>query len=108
MDRADLIKKYESLTWEEKQFIHEQEERKNVKNDIAAWCEEHEISITPKQIDFIAYKYVNECSYDCDVSYWDNIKDLVEWYVCVDDGERIDEEVEDLDYDSVYGFMYKS
>lgn len=108
MDRKDLIKRYESLIWEEKEFICKQEERKNVKNDIESWCEDNEIKITPKQVDFIAYKYVNECSYDCDVSYWDNIKDLVEWYVCVTGGKRIDKETEDLDYDSVYGFMCKS
>jgi len=106
MDRADLIKKYESLTREEKQFIREQEEINDFKRDVESWCEDNEITITPKEVDFIAYKYVREYSYDCDVSYWDNIQDLVEWYIL---GERMNEEVlEGLEYDSVYGFMHKS
>ena len=52
----------------------------HVKEDIKSRCEDLNISLTDDAINDIAYRYVYEGQYDCNLSYWQNLDNHIEAY----------------------------
>lgn len=51
--------------------------KEHVLEDIDAWLENNGEDITPEQRDYAAERYVYDGKYDCNLSYWDNIENVV-------------------------------
>lgn len=49
-----------------------------VKMDVLARCEEREINLDDNDVNWIANMYVGCGEYDCNLSYWDNIDNLID------------------------------
>lgn len=45
--------------------------------DVSARAEEQDVNLTQSEVDTISAKYVRECRYDCNLSYWDNLDVLI-------------------------------
>lgn len=45
--------------------------------DVSLRAEDQGISLTQSEVDSISAKYVRECRYDCNLSYWDNLDVLI-------------------------------
>ena len=69
-----LLKK---LTYEEKDAIYRAVWFDNVKSDIRAHLAETDDTLTDKQIDQAAELYVYHGKYDCNLSYWSNIEEVI-------------------------------
>lgn len=57
-----------------------------VKEDIASRLDEHDFELKTDEdidmlIDTVARRYVYDGEYDCNLSYWDNIDNLIEYYI---------------------------
>ena len=53
----------------------------HVSEDIKAHCESEDIDITDEAVSEIADLYVYEGKYDCNLSYWDNLNNLINYSV---------------------------
>lgn len=45
--------------------------------DVSARAEEQDVNLTQSEVDSVSAKYVRECRYDCNLSYWDNLDVLI-------------------------------
>lgn len=68
----------ESLTNSEKDSLYRVLWEEHVKEDVAIFCEDNDIDCTDKLVDSVAYDYVYDGEYDCNLSYWDNIGNLIQ------------------------------
>lgn len=87
MDEKERLEKlFNSLTEEEKDYIYRSQWKRHVALDV---CDEIDLyrdgPHAEGELDdiskFIAEKYVDEGEYDCNLSYWDNIYNLVDKYL---------------------------
>lgn len=78
-DHDELLKKlnFDELSYEEKDAIYRAVWSNHVKNDVKAFIKDEDITLTEDQIDHIAQLYVYDGRYDCNLSYWDNIRNLI-------------------------------
>ncbi len=76
INRDDLMEKYNNLTEAEKDFFYRQKHLEYVIEDVRSHCEDHGYELTEEQIQEAAESYVDG-EYDCNLSYWDNIDNLV-------------------------------
>ena len=72
---SDILSEY--LSSEEKDSFYRKLWAEHVKEDILTFAENEDIEITEEEIDKSAYAYVNG-RYDCNLSYWDNLHNLIE------------------------------
>lgn len=78
-DHNELLKKlnFDKLSYEEKDAIYRAVWLNHVKNDIKAFIKDEDVALTEDQIDHIARLYVYDGEYDCNLSYWDNLSNLI-------------------------------
>ncbi len=69
----DNIFTYESLTDEERDYIYRKVWKDHVKEDVKNMYED----MDEGRVERIAEMYVNEGEYDCNLSYWSNLENLV-------------------------------
>ena len=50
----------------------------HVREDVESFCESEDIDLSENGIDCVVEQYVYEGKYDCNRSYWDNLRELVE------------------------------
>lgn len=49
-----------------------------VKKDVISYCEDNDIAYTDEDFpDRVANRYVYDGEYECNLSYWDNIRNLI-------------------------------
>ena len=80
----DVIKSYpkedllDLLNYDQKDFIYRSVWAEHVKEDVHSICEDegYDEVYTPDMAEKIAYRYVFEGDYDCNLSYWQNLKNL--------------------------------
>lgn len=48
-----------------------------VRTDVVEYCKSNDLVLTDQNIDLVVDRYVNMGDYDCNISYWDNIHNLV-------------------------------
>lgn len=49
----------------------------HVREDVESHAEDIDAELTEEEIDKIVERYVYEGDYDCNLSYWDNIENLI-------------------------------
>lgn len=78
-ESEELLKKlnFDELSYEEKDAIYRAVWSNHVKNDVKAFIKDEDITLTEDQIDHIAQLYVYDGRYDCNLSYWDNLRNLI-------------------------------
>lgn len=78
-ESEELLKKlhFDELSYEEKDAIYRAVWLNHVKNDIKAFIKDEDVALTEDQIDHIARLYVYDGEYDCNLSYWDNLSNLI-------------------------------
>ena len=78
-ESEELLKKlnFDKLSYEEKDAIYRAVWLNHVKNDIKAFIKDEDVTLTEDQIDYIARLYVYDGEYDCNLSYWDNLSNLI-------------------------------
>lgn len=50
---------------------------KYVLEDVKSFAEENNIELTDDEAEEAAYRYVYDCKYDCNLSYWQNIENVI-------------------------------
>ena len=70
-----LNKLLEDLTSAEKDRLYRLLWENYVAEDVASYSNEE---LTQDEVDHIVYRYVYEGDYDCNLSYWDNIDNLIQ------------------------------
>ena len=50
----------------------------HVREAVESLCDEEEIELNDGNIDLIVEKYVYEGKYDCNLSYWTNLENLID------------------------------
>lgn len=58
--------------------VHRYIEHQHIKVDIEDYAREHELKLTAQTIEKAADLYVYDCKYDCNLSYWDNISNVID------------------------------
>lgn len=78
-ESEELLKKlnFDKLSYEEKDAIYRAVWLNHVKNDIKAFIKDEDITLTEDQINYIGRLYVYDGEYDCNLSYWDNLSNLI-------------------------------
>ena len=78
-ESEELLKKlnFDKWSYEEKDAIYRAVWLNHVKNDIKAFIKDEDVTLTEDQIDYIARLYVYDGEYDCNLSYWDNLSNLI-------------------------------
>ena len=51
---------------------------KHVEEDLKELAKNEDYTLTEDEVEYLAYKYVYEGKYDCNQSYWDNLRALIE------------------------------
>ena len=51
--------------------------KQHVAEDVASHMKDMGVELTEDEIDFVAYRYVYEGEYDCNISYWENIENNI-------------------------------
>ncbi len=69
----DKVVAYESLTDEVRDYIYRRVWKEHVKEDVKNMYED----MDDDRVERIAEMYVNEGEYDCNLSYWSNLENLV-------------------------------
>lgn len=69
--------KINALSPDEKDQVYRQVKAKYLKEDIVSRSEEIGKELSEEEIDSITDLYVNHGKYDCNISYWDNIDNLI-------------------------------
>lgn len=78
--RDEIIEEVKKMSHYEKDVIYRYVWSEYVKDDIESQCESRDIMLTEEAIDEIVNRYVYEGDYDCNLSYWDNIDNLIDEY----------------------------
>lgn len=68
----------ENLSPDERDDLYRTLWAEHVKEDIESYLADNDEELTPEQIDRIVEMYVYDGEYECNLSYWDNISNLVE------------------------------
>lgn len=68
----------EVLTTSAQNAVHRYIEHQHVKVDIEDYAREHELKLTAQTIEKAADLYVYDGEYDCNLSYWDNISNVID------------------------------
>lgn len=58
--------------------VHRYIQHLNVKVDIEDYAREQGLNLTKQEIEKAADLYVYDCKYDCNLSYWDNISNVID------------------------------
>ena len=72
------------LSAKEKDDLYRSLWAEHVREDVELFCESEDIDLSENGINFVIEQYVYEGRYDCNCSYWDNIRELVEEAVKTD------------------------
>jgi len=80
---ADALEKPNSvspveLSQQTKEMVYREVRAEYVAEDIAARAEERGINPDELDVDGLAERYVYDGDYDCNLSYWDNIDNLID------------------------------
>lgn len=73
----EIKKKIDDMPAAERDMTYRYLWHEHVTEDVEAHAEEMDIDLTDAEIDAIADRYVYEGDYDCNISYWDNIENLI-------------------------------
>lgn len=65
------------LSPEEREKIYREVWKEHVMEDVREIAEENGTELSENDVDRIADRYVNNGDYDCNLSYWDNIDNLI-------------------------------
>lgn len=65
------------LNNEAKDIIYRKVWKEHVKEDILSYAEDNGRAITDEKADAVADRYVYEGDYDCNLSYWQNLENLL-------------------------------
>lgn len=68
------------LTTKKKDEVYRIIWKEYIKEDIILQAEELGVKLNNDVVDIIANSYVYEGDYDCNLTYWDNIENLIEKY----------------------------
>ena len=82
----DVIKSYpkedllDLLNYDQKDYIYHKVWAENISEDVRSLCrdEGYDEVYTPDIAEKIAYRYAFEGDYDCNLTYWQNLKNLFE------------------------------
>ena len=58
--------------------VHRYIQHLNVKVDVEDYAREQGLDLTKQEIEKAADLYVYDCEYDCNLSYWDNISNVID------------------------------
>ena len=75
-NKIDKILK--DLTYTEKESLYRKLWFFHVIEDVKDLCDDENIPYTQTLLEKVANKYVYEGDYDCNLSYWDNIRNLLD------------------------------
>lgn len=67
----------DSLNAYEKDMLYRMLWLEYVKSDIKAYADENDVEVKEGDVDVAADRYVFYGQYDCNISYWDNIENLI-------------------------------
>lgn len=68
----------EALTSNAQNAVHRYIEHQHLKTDIEEYAREQGLSLTRQVIEKAADLYVYDGEYDCNLSYWDNISNVID------------------------------
>lgn len=66
------------LDWKEKDALYRELRCGYVREDVVDRLNERELDFTESELETIVRKYVYEGDYDCNLSYWTNIDNLID------------------------------
>jgi hypothetical protein len=81
-----------NMSSEQKDAIYRYLWTQHVYEDVENRAEETETALSEEQIDEVVEEYVYYGNYDCNLSYWDNIDNLIESVIENDKDKDEDEE----------------
>lgn len=58
--------------------VHRYIQHLNVKVDVEDYAREQGLDLTKQEIEKAADLYVYDCEYDCNLSYWNNISNIID------------------------------
>lgn len=70
-----------NLTNEDRERIYREVLKDYTKQDILARAEDIDREVSEAQAEYLAYLWAYTGEYDCNLSYWDNIDNLIENYL---------------------------
>lgn len=74
----DIQSIVQNLSAKEKDDLYRYFWAEHVQEDVESFCESEDIVLSKDGIDFVVEQYVYEGRYDCNRSYWDNLRELIE------------------------------
>ena len=74
----ELKEKIDNMSSYEQDQIYRYLWAQHIREDVESLCEEEEIELNDGDIDLIVEKYVYEGKYDCNLSYWTNLENLID------------------------------
>ena len=74
----DIQSLINGLSAKEKDDLYRSLWAEHVREDVESFCESEDIDLSENGIDCVVEQYVYEGKYDCNRSYWDNLRELVE------------------------------
>ena len=73
----ELKSQIDALSPEEEDKVYRYLWSNHVRNDVVAHAEFLGVVLSDEEIDIITERYVYDGDYDCNLSYWDNIENLI-------------------------------
>ena len=74
---ARIKRLLEALTSKEQDAVYKHVKYEHTLEDIKSHLNDMGEELTDKQIEHVAERFVYQCDYDCNQSYWDNIETLI-------------------------------
>lgn len=78
MENEELINMIDSLDFSQRDTIYRHLWTEYVEKDVRARAEERKIKLSEDQIGYVKDRYVYNGDYDCNLSYWNNIDNLID------------------------------
>ena len=72
-----LHKLIDNLSYSERDQIYRYLWSEHVTEDVKSLCDDNETTLTNDAIEHIVNQYVYDGEYDCNLSYWDKLQNLI-------------------------------
>lgn len=73
-------KLFKKMSREQRKYVYDKMRYEHVREDVIERAKDQNVKLTLSAVNKIAYEYVYEGEYECNMSYWDNIDVLMANY----------------------------
>ena len=81
MINTTLKAKVDALTYEEQDDVYRYLWSQHVREDVESHANDIDADLTKEEIDKVVEMYVYQGKYECNIDYWSNIENLIDYVI---------------------------